>query len=148
MQEAWHAGDLPECICTDLRLTVRLRYDMWNVPDINLSESSLARAFQSSCSGRLISVQVRLTEVGQHGMQSRQYPVCAMISGGCLFFLYFGPVELVYSTFAKKFCPSSCSKCVCGQNQCCDEVVAATRFYVSQVLCCAKYVSQVLCAEI
>jgi hypothetical protein len=81
MQAAWHAGDLPKCICTDLRLTVGLGYDMWNVPqsaDINLSGSSPARA------SRLISRQVRLTEVGPHGTHSRQFPVCAVISGGCL----------------------------------------------------------------
>jgi hypothetical protein len=49
MQAAWHAGDLPKCICTDLWLTLGLRYNMLNVPQntgINLSESSPARASQ------------------------------------------------------------------------------------------------------
>ncbi len=117
---------------------------------INLSESSPARA------SLLISRQVQLTEVAQWGSMTR-IPVCAVISGGCLisrhrtskqaaswpipeiniksFFLHFGPVELVHSTFARHLiqnvplCVKSESIMLQGSFiQWCDKFATAVKF--------------------
>ncbi len=66
MLAAWQTGDLPMCICTDLRLT-SVGYDMWNVPR-RAHVSICLSHHQQELPGWYQTFW--LTEVGPHGTQS------------------------------------------------------------------------------